>query len=72
MFLISEELASLTGRQRRTAQVRQLRSMGIEHRVRGDGSIAVLKAHVERVFGAGEPASAKRRKQEVELDWSVQ
>jgi Domain of unknown function (DUF4224) len=72
MFLISEELTSLTGRQRRTAQVRQLRSMGIEHRLRADGSIAVLKAHVERVFGAGESVSAKRRNQEVELDWSVQ
>jgi hypothetical protein len=71
MFLISEELASLISRQRRAAQLRQLRGMGIEHRLRSDGSIAVLRAHVERVFGAGETGSAKHRKQDVELDWSA-
>ena len=47
MFLTPEELRELTGRKRPSAQVRALRTMGIEHRVRPDGSLAVSRSHVE-------------------------
>lgn len=50
MMLTPSELADLTGRSRSDAQVRALRFMGIEHRTRPDGSIAVLKSHVEHVL----------------------
>ena len=51
MFLTKEELQALTGRQRRDAQVAALRQMGIEHKIRPDGSPAVLRAHVEELLG---------------------
>lgn len=51
MFLDKKQLVELTSRHRRDCQVKMLRGMGIEHRVRADGSIAVLTAHVEQKFG---------------------
>lgn len=50
MFLTHDELEELTGKQRGYAQVRVLRSMGINHRLRADGSVAVLTSHVEKIF----------------------
>ncbi|HEX2531362.1 MAG TPA: DUF4224 domain-containing protein [Burkholderiaceae bacterium] len=61
MFLSPEELIELTGKKRSDAQIRALRFMGVEHRVRPDGSLAVLRAHVEKLFG-GVPAGEKIRK----------
>lgn len=52
MFLTPTELADLTGKVRSSAQVRALRAMGVEHRVRPDGTVAVLRAHVESLLGA--------------------
>lgn len=54
MFLTHDELEELTGKQRGYAQVRVLRLMGINHRVRADGSVAVLKSHVEKIFDGKE------------------
>jgi len=51
LLLTDKELIELTGRSRRCAQVRVLCYMGIEHKVRPDGSVAVLKAHVDKVMG---------------------
>ncbi len=51
MFLSKTEIEILTGRTRKDAQVRVLRFMGIEHKVRPDGSVAVLRSHVERSLG---------------------
>lgn len=51
MFLTEEELTGLTGKQRSSARIRALNSMGIQHKIRPDGSIAVLRAHVDRLFG---------------------
>jgi hypothetical protein len=62
VFLTPEELAELTSRRRRPAQQVQLNAMGIEYKVRADGSIAVLRAHVERVFGAAAPAEQRKAK----------
>jgi hypothetical protein len=61
MFLSPCDLTSLTGKTRPSAQVRALRSMGIEHRLRPDGSIAVLTAHVEQQFGVRTSSAIRRR-----------
>jgi hypothetical protein len=59
MFLDSDEIRELTCRVQHAAQVRVLRGMGIEHRVRPDGSVAVMRAHAEKVFGAAPAATRK-------------
>ena len=64
MFLSHEEIGELTGRKRRDLQVFALRHMGIEHRVRPDGSIAVLASHVEKVFDGTPALSVMERKPE--------
>lgn len=66
MFLTADEIAELTGRRRCNAQVRVLRFMGIEHRQRPDGSIAVSRSHVDSLLGAG-PASTKIKEYEIDL-----
>lgn len=48
MFLSHDELIELTGKSQRAAQVRVLLHMGIEHRCRPDGSVAVLKSHIDK------------------------
>lgn len=52
LFLTIDEMIELTGKRRRDAQVAALRSIGIEHKVRADGRVMVLRKHVEQVFGA--------------------
>jgi len=69
MFLTQTELYELTGRQRRDAQVKALRFMGIEHRVRPDGSVAVLQAHVDKTFGGVADRVAKPKR--VEPNWDA-
>ena len=68
MFLAADELIELTRRRRNDAQVRMLRAMGIEHRIRADGSVAVLRTHVERLFD--KPRISQRRDQNLEPNWS--
>ena len=68
MFLTEAEIRDLTGRRVKSAQVKVLRYMGIEHRPRPDGSVAVLRAHVEHQLGKQEPAPATR---EVEPNWAA-
>jgi len=67
MFLDDDELRSMTKRVQRAAQVKVLRGMGIEHRQRPDGTLAVLRIHVEKVFGAA-PAGTRKSKAK-EPDW---
>ncbi|ETF00523.1 hypothetical protein W822_22525 [Advenella kashmirensis W13003] len=69
-FLRTSELISLTDRTRHDAQVRALRFMGIEHRVRPDGSVAVLRAHIHFAFGAGDRVMNSDEK-EIEPDWDA-
>jgi hypothetical protein len=59
MFLSPDEIIELTGRHRRDAQVTQLNKMGIIYKVRADGAVVVLTAHVNKEFG-GNVASAKK------------
>lgn len=51
MFLTDEELTELTAKRQKAARVRALNSMGVQHKIRPDGSVAVLRSHVERLFG---------------------
>lgn len=69
MFLTPQQVAKLTNRTRSDAQVRALRFMGIEHKVRADNTVAVLREHVREVFGV-DPSSAQAEK-EIEPDWSA-
>lgn len=56
MFLTAEEIFELTHRQRCKAQARALEGMGIPFRRRLDGTIAVLRVHVETIEGHRDPA----------------
>jgi hypothetical protein len=68
MFLTVEEVRNLTGKVRNQAQIAALRHMGIEHRVRPDGTVAVLRAHVESSLGLLNQA---RNITLVEPNWSA-
>ena len=68
MLCTPEDLEELTHRVRPSAQVRALRFMGIEHRVRADGSVVVLRSHIEKLLDGG-LATAKIEDQEP--DWSA-
>lgn len=69
MFLTKDDLSELTGRIQRSAQIKQLIFMGIEHRIRADGSIAVLTAHVDKEFGAGD--TKYLRAKAIEPNWAA-
>ena len=60
LLLTKEEVRELTSRQRRTAQAAALRHMGIDHLVRADGSVAVLRSHAEKLLtGVGGKNASK-------------
>ena len=67
-FLTEEEVQALTERKVRRAQVSVLNSMGIEHRVRPDGSVAILRAHIIKVFDGG---NAQPKTKEVVPNWDA-
>lgn len=69
LTLTDEELVNLTHRQRSAAQAAALRAMGIEHKRRPDGSVAVLRAHVEQQMGLA--VNAARAGVEVEPNWGA-
>lgn len=51
LLLQPEELYELTGKKHCRAQRTVLTSMGFEHRVRPDGSLVVLRSHLEQQLG---------------------
>lgn len=51
MFLTRAEVEALTARQRTDAQAHELDLMGVTHKRRTDGSVVVLRALVEHLFG---------------------
>lgn len=57
LFLDDRHLQQLTGRKRPHAIIEQLRKMGIEHKINGNGKPIVSTAHVENLLG-GRPAVA--------------
>lgn len=60
LFLESDEIEQLTAKKRRSSQVSALNQMGIQHLVRPDGTVAVLRAHVETLFGHGQHANRRK------------
>ena len=69
MFLTEAELTELTGAKRRETRVRALRAMGVEHRIRPDGRVIVLRSHVEALLGGALPAIVSG--QELSPNWSA-
>ena len=70
IFLDTEEIKSLTKRTVRPAQVRVLMAMGIEHKVRPDGSVAILRAHINKVFD-GDPDGSQKKIKEIAPNWAA-
>jgi hypothetical protein len=50
-FLTREEMAELTGRSQSKAQAAVLNSLGVQYKIRADGRVLVLRAHLEQQFG---------------------
>lgn len=69
MFLTPEEIAELTGKQRRGAQRAVLNALGIQHKERPDGSLLVAREHVLQQFGAA--AEGVKLKKEKEPNWGA-
>ena len=70
IFLDSEEIKQLTDRVKSPAQLRVLKALGIEHKVRPDGSIVILRAHITKVFDGSEANTVRRTKQ-AEPNWEA-
>lgn len=68
VFLNGDEIAQLTGKKRHTTQQRVLNAMGIAHKPRPDGTIVVLRSHVEKIFGG---KAAEPMKKEPEPNWAA-
>ena len=68
LILTPIELIELTQRERSKAQARALTYMGIEHRIRPDGSLVVLRSHVDALLGS---SSERKVPKEWELDLST-
>jgi hypothetical protein len=69
MFLTSDEVQAMTCRIQRSAQAKMLRSMGIVFKQRADGSLAVLRAHAEKEFGAAPDRKPKAK--EFQPNWAA-
>jgi hypothetical protein len=70
LLLEPSEVEGLTSRVRPNAQVRALRDMGIEHKVRPDGSVVVLRDAVNNALG-GSTTATRRRSGPVGPDWTA-
>lgn len=68
MLLSGAELHELTGKKLPAAQARALNFMGIEYRRRPDGSLAVLRAHVDALLGG---TSGTKAEKAYEIDLST-
>jgi hypothetical protein len=67
MTLSDAELEELTQRHRVDARRRALEAMKIPYRVRHDGTLAVLRAHVERDPDAAPGATINAREPQLRL-----
>jgi acetolactate synthase regulatory subunit len=70
LFLSQTEVVLLTGRTVRTAQVKALKAMGIEHKVRPDKSVAILRSHIEKVFDGQTQTNPKKQHQPT-VNWDA-
>lgn len=70
-FMLSQqELKELTGHSRSDAQARELKFMGIEHKIRRDGSVAVSKDHCESVL-SGDKRHLRKAKNDEKINWDA-
>jgi hypothetical protein len=69
MFLTADEISSMTDRVQRAAQAKMLNAMGIAFKRRADGTLAVLRSHVEKQFG-DEPERQPKKK-EFQPNWGA-
>lgn len=68
MFILDEEeLIKLTGKKRRPDQCKALRTMGVPHRIRIDGTPIVTREAVNEYCGA----DATRREEKATIDLRV-
>lgn len=67
LILTTEEIKALTGRSRYAAQIKVLRSYGLEVKVRPDGMPIVSRTNFEKVMG-GLPAREKTAEVKLNLD----
>lgn len=68
MFLTPDEIFELTSRKTHAKQREALLHMGIEHRVRPDGTLAVLRSHVEKEMGG---QSTGKQAETYEPNWNA-
>jgi hypothetical protein len=67
MFLSEEQIREMTGRVQHNAQAKMLRSLGIIFKTRADGTILVLRDHVEKELGG--KIETKRKPKEFQPNW---
>ena len=68
-FLSVKEVIALTGKKYKKSQVIELRFMGIEQRIRRDGTVLVSRNHVEKLLdGESRTPRIERR---MEPNWSA-
>lgn len=60
MHLTAEELVELTHYKGSKRQINALMHMGFKFMVRPDGTVAVLRAHVEKIMGITDTKSQNR------------
>jgi len=68
MLLDDDQLFELTKRKRHAAQAAVLKSMGITHIIRADGSVVVSEAHVQQILGC---EVFKPKVKSVEPNWEA-
>lgn len=68
-FLSDAEVCQLTKKMRRSAQVRALRFMGVEHRIRSDGTVLISRSHIEKILDGD--SSSVRFLDEREPNWEA-
>lgn len=66
IFLTQDEIRDMTGRVRYKSQALVLSAMGIEHKVRPDGSLLVLRSHVEQSLGGTTKTPTRQRVYEID------
>lgn len=69
MFLTADEIKELTKRTQYRAQAQMLNHLGITHKVRSDGTLLVLRSHVEKEMGGISDAKTKVR--EFQPNWEA-
>lgn len=67
-FLTDEEITQLTKRKRSDAQHKALNQMGVDHLMRPDGSLAVLRQQMNAVFGFQDKSAKAKKPQEPNFD----